>query len=78
MLTDIKWGHATENALYFGVNSVFTLFLRKIHSDKNWPEKLLHVFIMFLRADRKSLEEYCKWTMDILSMFLRVSTFLEW
>ena len=34
MLTDIKWGHVTENAPCCVVNGVFTLFLTNIHSDE--------------------------------------------
>ena len=32
MLTDLKWGHLNENALYIGAKGVFTVFLRHIHS----------------------------------------------
>ena len=28
MLTDIKWGRVSENALYIGAKRVFTVFLR--------------------------------------------------
>ena len=36
MLSNIKCGRVTENALYCVVIGVFTVFLRNIHSDKRF------------------------------------------
>ena len=38
MVTYIKWGHISENALYCEVNSAFSVFLRNIHSDMRFLE----------------------------------------
>ena len=49
MLTDIKWGHVTEIALYSVVNGVFTVFLRNIHSDERFivtlPKEVLYLHV---------------------------------
>ena len=31
MISDIKWGHNDENALYWGAKGVFSAFLTNIH-----------------------------------------------
>ena len=55
MLTHIKWGHVTENALFCVVNSVFAVFLRNIHSDKRflgtpplfrWRNRKIYFFVV--------------------------------